>query len=85
MESQQQLKWKNVQRDEVRKTDEGRTTDRPLLLFGDLFSPRAGPRHVKVSVSVQALTTETEVLGTIGRCSGGQKRVLDPKTVQRQI
>ena len=44
MKWQQQLKWKNVQRDEVRKTDEGRTTDRPLLLFGDLFSPRAGPR-----------------------------------------
>jgi hypothetical protein len=24
--------------------DEGRTTDRPLLLFGDLFPPGAGPR-----------------------------------------
>jgi hypothetical protein len=37
-----------VARKSTPDTDKGRTTDRPLLLFGDLFPPGAGPRHYKL-------------------------------------
>jgi hypothetical protein len=37
-------------REKVRDSDQQQTADRPLLLFGHFFSPRAGPRPSNINV-----------------------------------